>query len=465
MGVPQINIMTQAKPKKQRRRRGVILTEKGLEKLQDAKIEAEFTENHGNRYTLEALSERTGLGVDTLMKVFACESGVDKQTLKCCFKAFNLTLCDADFYHPTLSLTPKITSSSSTEPELPEGQVPLESPFYIERSPIEGDCYKAILQPGALLRLKASRRMGKSSLLARIINHGKQNDYAAISLSFQLADNALFQDLNKFLQWFCANISLSLKLPNQVTDYWDDLFGSKISCKIYFEQHILSTLRTPLVLGLDDVDRLFQYPDLADDFFGLLRAWHEEGKNREIWKQLRLIVVHSSEVYIPLNVNHSPFNVGVPIELPVFTVQNVNELAKLYGLNWSSAEAEKLISFVGGNPYLIRVALYHIWHQDITLDELLSSNPYSSSHIYNDHLQRQLWSVKKQNSGLIDSLEKIICSPKPTELELVKSIKLKSLGLVHFQGNEVVPSCRLYQQYFQQYFKGDNVNQNVEFRM
>ncbi|MDJ0507876.1 MAG: AAA-like domain-containing protein [Crocosphaera sp.] len=444
--------MTQAKPKKQRRKRGVILTENGLEKLQNAKNEAEFADNHGNRYTLEALSDRTGLGVDTLMKVFACECGVDKQTLKCCFKAFNLTLCEPDFYHPTLSANQKSPIYCSVEPKLPEGQVPLDSPFYIERSPIEGNCYKVILQPGALLRLKASRRMGKSSLLARIINHGTENDCRAISLSFQLADKALFQDLNKFLQWFCANISFSLELPNKVTEYWDDLFGSKISCKIYFEQYILSTLKTPLILGLDDVDILFQYPDLADDFFGLLRAWHEEGKNREIWKKLRLIVVHSSEVYIPLNVNHSPFNVGIPIELPTFTGQNVKYLAELYGLNLSLEEAEQLVNFVGGNPYLIRVGLYHIWHQDITLDELVNSNPYSSYHVYNDHLQRQVWSVKNHNAGLIDSLEKVMCSPEPIELELVQSIKLKSLGLLHFQGNCVIPSCRLYQQYFQQYF-------------
>ncbi|MEH2214827.1 MAG: AAA-like domain-containing protein [Nostoc sp.] len=33
--------------------------------------------------------------------------------------------------------------------ENPEGQVALNSAFYVERSPIEVDCYEAILQPGA----------------------------------------------------------------------------------------------------------------------------------------------------------------------------------------------------------------------------------------------------------------------------------------------------------------------------
>ncbi|WP_107666947.1 AAA-like domain-containing protein [Cyanothece sp. BG0011] len=439
--------------KKQRRRRGVILTDKGLEKLQSAKVEAEYTENKGNRYTLEALSEKTGLAMDTLMKVFACESKVDKQTLKYCFKAFQLNLCEEDFYYPQIDQDSQEEDQEICEPELPEGQVPLDSVFYLERSPMESDCYKAILQPGALIRLKASRRMGKSSLLARIINHSNKNNCAAVSLSFQLADTGLFQDLDRFLQWFCAYISLNLKLENKVTDYWDDLFGSKISCKIYFEEYILSSLKKPLVLGLDDVDRLFQYPDLADNFFGLLRAWHEEGKNRDIWKKLRLIVVHSSEVYIPLNVNQSPFNVGIPIELSMFTVQQVQELGKMYGVDLSLEQGETFIKLVGGNPYLLKLGLYHICRQTITLEELLTASPHASSNIYRDHLQRQLWGLKQQNSGLLEALEKVVFATKPIEIGVVQAIKLQSLGLVNFQGQKVAISCDLYQEYFQQHFQ------------
>lgn len=82
---------------KQKRRRGVLLTLQGLKKLQEAKSEAEFQENYGNRYTLEALSDRTGLSLDTLMKVLKCETGVDQQTLKSCFNAFNLVLEPSDY--------------------------------------------------------------------------------------------------------------------------------------------------------------------------------------------------------------------------------------------------------------------------------------------------------------------------------------------------------------------------------
>lgn len=456
-----IIFMTQPQQTKQRRRRGVILTSEGLNKLKQAKAQAEDQENNGYRYTLEALSQRTGLAIDTLMKVFACETGVDKKTLKDCFKGFNLILEVGDFYRPEPDdEIIEIWQLNQKDPELPEGQVPIGSKFYVERLPIENECYKAILQPGALIRLKGTRRIGKTSLMMRILNQAAQQGYHTVSLSLQLADKSLLHNLDKFLQWFSANITLGLKLPNQLTHYWDDLFGSKISCKIYFEEYILTNINKPLVLGLDDVDILFQYSDLADDFFGLLRSWHEEAKNKDIWKKLRLIVVHSTEVYIPLNINKSPFNVGLPIELPLLTSEQVLNLTHLHQLDWSIQKVEKLLSFLGGNPYLIRLALYHIWHQDTTLEELLTISPMSDNNIYRNHLTRQLWNLQQQNSELEEAFAQVVMSSKPVELKLRQALQLQSFGLVRFEkkDNTVSASCELYRQYFQAYFQEKNKN-------
>ena len=90
---------------KQRRRRGVILTYKGYKKLKQAKSEAENSENLDKEYTLEALSFRTGLDPDTLMKIFACQVGVDKRSLHCCFRAFDLELEVTDYQFPQIDKT------------------------------------------------------------------------------------------------------------------------------------------------------------------------------------------------------------------------------------------------------------------------------------------------------------------------------------------------------------------------
>jgi hypothetical protein len=441
--------MAQTNQPKRRRRRGVVLTASGLQKFQDARSTAELEENAGNRYTLEALSERTGLAVDTLMKVLACESGVDRQTLKFCFRAFQLTLEPSDYGYPKVPEDLPLEADPAepvTEPELPEGQVPLHSKFYMERPPVESESYKAILQPGALVRIKGSRRMGKTSLMARILDYAAQQQYQTVLVSFQLADRDVFQDLNRLLQWFCASVGLGLQLPNRLEDYWDELFGSQISCKMYFEQYFLSEISQPLVLGLDDVDRLFQFPDLASDFFGLLRTWHEEGKNRDIWKKLRLVVVHANDVYIPLDANRSPFNVGLPIELKPFNTAQIQTLAEQHDLAWSADEADKLLELVGGRPFLVRTALYHIWHKDVTLDELIQT-PLSGENIYGEHLQQQQWNLQ-QHPELAAVFTQLL-NQSSAEFDLMQLSRLQSMGLISIQGNRPLPSCRLYRQYFQ----------------
>ena len=82
-------------------------------------------------------------------------------------------------------------------------------------------------------------------------------------------------------------------LPSQIDRYWDRDLGSKISCTTYFQEYILQKLDRPLILALDEVDRLFEFPDIGSEFLPLLHFWHEEANNFPIWQQLRLILVHS----------------------------------------------------------------------------------------------------------------------------------------------------------------------------
>jgi len=337
------------------------------------------------------------------------------------------------------------------EPELPGGQVDLASLYYVERPPIEANCYETVLKPGALIRIKAPRQMGKTSLMSRILHHAGEHQCLTVPLSFQLADAAIFSDLDKFLRWFCASVGRRLRLPNKLTDYWDDIFGSKDNCTAYFEEYLLPGISAPLVLGLDEVDMVFEHPNIAADFMGLLRAWHESAKVNELWKKLRLVVVHSTEVYIPMNINQSPFNVGLPIELPEFTPAQVLDLAQRHGLDWGEAQVAQLMAMVGGHPYLVRVALYQMARRETTLAELLQEAPTEAGP-YGDHLRRHLWNLE-QRQEMAEATKRLIAAESPVRLEPVQAFQLNSMGIVHLQGNEVVPRCDLYRRYF-----GDRLN-------
>ena len=331
-------------------------------------------------------------------------------------------------------------------PELPGGQVDLASLYYMERHPTEANCFETVLQPGALIRIKAPRQMGKTSLMSRILRHGDEHQCLTVPLSFQLADAAIFSDLDKFLRWFCASVGRRLRLPNKLASYWDEIFGSKDNCTAYFEEYFLPEISAPLVLGLDEVDMVFEHPNIAADFMGLLRAWHESAKTNKLWKKLRLVVAHSTEIYIPMNINQSPFNVGLPIELPEFTLNQVMDLAKRHGLNWGEEEAARLMAMVGGHPYLVRVALYQVARQETTLDALLTVAPTEAGP-YGDHLRRHLWNLE-QREEMAEATMRVMAAASPVRLEPVQAFQLHSMGIVHLQGNEVTPRCNLYQRYF-----------------
>jgi class 3 adenylate cyclase len=430
-----------------KRRRGVILTRRGWQRLQSAQRQSEIQENAGNPYTFENLRERTDLSINTLIKIQRRQVPVDRQSLETYFSTFNLTL-GADDY-TKLDYENYYNIENSEQVAL-KGQLPLDSSFYVERPPIEQLCYETILQPGALIRIKAPRQMGKTSLMIRILDCAIAHDFKTVTLSLQLADADVFTTLSRFLRWFCAVVTRRLGLPNRLNEYWDEVFGSNYNCTDYFENYLLAEIDSPVVLALDEVDVVFNYPKIATDFFGMLRTWYQKAKYADksstIWQKLRLVVVHSTEVYIPLNINQSPFNVGLSIELPEFTPLQVQDLAQRHQLDWGSEEVERLMGLIGGNPYLAQVALYHISQQDITFEQLLETTVAEDS-IYSGYLRRQLWNLQ-QYPELVTALKQVVASPTPVKLDPIQAFRLQSMGLVDVKNRQVVLSCDLYRQYF-----------------
>ena len=269
-------------------------------------------------------------------------------------------------------------------------------------------------------------------------------------LNLLQAEEAVFSNLDKFLRWFCFCVSQKLQRPAQLSAYWDEDRGSIVNCTTYFQEHLLEQMDSPLVLALDEVDRVFQFTEIARGFFPMLRSWHEEAKTVDIWEQLRLVVVHSTEDYGPLDINQSPFNVGLPVELTEFTSEQVEELARRHRLDWNNAQVRQLMAMVGGHPYLVQLALYHL-RQDVTLEKLLQDAPTDAG-IYEAHLRRH-WGTLKENPELAAGLKHVVTATEPVRLETMQAYKLYSLGLIQRQGDRVMPRCELYQQYFRERLK------------
>jgi AAA-like domain len=350
---------------------------------------------------------------------------------------------------------------SASKIEFPSGPVALGSPLYINRPPLEELVCQEILHPGALIRIKAPRKMGKSSLLNRMIAYAKEEGYQIVYLDFQEADQDIFACLDKFLRWFCVNVSRQLNLFPCLDDFWDTDMGSKVSCKIYFEAYLLQYIeQSPVVLALNEVHRVFEHPKIAQDFLPMLRFWHEQAKQDQIWQKLRMVVVHTTDIYIQLKFNQSPFNVGITITLPPFTLKQLQNLALRYGLDCAAdSEGAKrlapLQAMVGGHPYLVNLAFYHLCQGEMTLEVLLetASTPVG---IYSQHL-RELLTLLQKEPELMSAMQQVIAADEQVELDAIAAYKLESMGLVQLNGNQASAMCQLYRLYFSQQFGRQNI--------
>jgi len=376
------------------------------------------------------LADELLLSLDTVRKFFNCYPISCENFIKICDR-LGLNADEIAEFGESLTPTPALRSSDR---------------YYIERPPIEERCYQEIRQPGALLRIKAPQGMGKTFLLTRILRQATDRGYRQVYLNLKHLRNEL-DDLDSFLRWFCERVCRGLKLATRPSEHFGQSRANNYLCKDYFEDYILPNLDTPLILGLDVVDRLFPHA-IAVEFLSMLRSWHEEAKSYDIWNKFRLVMAYSTEGYIPIDVNRSPFNVGLSVELPEFAPEQVRDLAQRHDLAWDTeVEGKILMDRVGGHPTLVALAMNKMSLQHISVEEVLSMATTPAG-IYYTPLQR-LWENLTKHPELTQAMAQIVAHPQPLPIDSSEiAFKLHSMGLIELGKDGASPRCELYRQYF-----------------
>lgn len=339
--------------------------------------------------------------------------------------------------------------------QFPKGPLPLESDFYLKRPLIESKCYSEIRQKGGLVRIKAPKEMGKTTLITRIRQNAKQEGACIVYLNLeQITLNSLL-DSNSFFKYFCANVSDRLNYSNQLNisleniQKWTSDLGVNTSVTNYFQRDILPKVAKSLVLIIDQFDLIFLKPEIATTFFSILRSLHEEAKtgDDDNSEKIRIVLSYSTEAYISYNVNQSPFNVGLPINLPEFSPSEILDLAQRYSVQLSQEQFEDLKNAIGGHPYLVQLALYHLATSQINFSGLLTT-AHTDRGIYSSHLNRHLNNLE-ENPELKADLIQLLKTTSPVLLnDYVNQFKLYSMGLIQLEGNKVILRCEIYRRYF-----------------
>lgn len=96
-------------------------------------------------------------------------------------------------------LIPQLVTKDSLQvlPRDSESEVEADTDIYINRPPVESKCYETILHTGALIRIKAPQKMGKTALLENLLTYASEQGYATAKLDIKLADKSVLADERK----------------------------------------------------------------------------------------------------------------------------------------------------------------------------------------------------------------------------------------------------------------------------
>jgi hypothetical protein len=328
------------------------------------------------------------------------------------------------------------------------GAMPLDSKFYIVRAADE-EFHAAIARQDSIVLIKGARQVGKTSLLARGLQQARAAGAKVVLTDLQKLNTSDLASAETFYLALAGLIADQLGLDVAPDAVWNTRRGPSINFERYIRREALSQISTPLVWGLDEVDRLFTC-SFGSEVFGLFRSWHNERSldPQGPWQRLTMAIAYATEAHLFItDMNQSPFNVGTRLALEDFTCPQVADLNERYGSPLKDeAEVARYYSLVSGHPYLARCGLQEMVVRRRDLAELEAIADREDGP-FGDHLRRVIASLE-QDPALREVARGILQGqPCPTQESFYR---LRSAGL--FAGDsarDVRPRCQLYTTYLE----------------
>jgi DNA-binding SARP family transcriptional activator len=305
------------------------------------------------------------------------------------------------------------------------GAMPLGSRYYVQRS-IDSQLNDLVLRNDGVILLQGPRQVGKSSVLARTIDHARTHGTATLYTDVQSCGADDLIEAESFYRLVAYQLARQIAPEIDVANLWNDALG----CNSNLDSVVTALLRTAnknVWWAIDEADLLFER-SYTDDFFGLLRSWH----NRRAfepdgpWAQFMLILAYATEAHLFISdLNQSPFNVGVRKHLEDFSVDETRRLQSRYEQVKETDAWKAVYGLTNGHPYLCQCAFAFLANgssvQKLTECAHLQSGPFGS------HLSRLLVTIT-QNEKILSEIKRVL-KGKPFENPTTR-LRLQSAGIV-----------------------------------
>jgi hypothetical protein len=343
--------------------------------------------------------------------------------------------------------SPLLPFSPSSRLEPAGGAVPLDSAFYLERA-VDAELRAAIDRRDGIILIQGASQVGKTSLLARGLQHARQSRARGVVTDLQKLNAPHMESAEAFCLRLAGWIAEQLDLEVLPEEVWHARRGPSANLERYVRREVLGKIEQPLFWALDEVDRLFERP-FSSEIFRLFRSWHNERALDPSgpWSRLTLAIAYATEVHLFItDLNQSPFNVGTPLALDDFRPEQIAELNARYGAPLKSeAEVARFYRLLAGHPHLARLGLHEMATHGTSISELEVRAP-SDDWIFGGHLQR-LAAQLTRDSDLPAAVWGVLQGrPCPTPESFYR---LRSAGVLAGDSpRHATPRCQLYATYF-----------------
>ncbi len=236
------------------------------------------------------------------------------------------------------------------------GSLPVNSPMYVTRQADE-DLY-AGLKAGEFCYVLNARQMGKSSLRVRTMQRLQAEQITCASIDMTAIGTMGISPE----QWYAGIIDSlvsSLELYNHfdLNDWWEEnhLISPVQHLSKFIEDILLTSIQTPIVIFIDEIDSILSLEFSSDDFFAVIRDCYNNRANKPSFQQLTFAMIGvSTPSDLIRDRKRTPFNIGRAIELTGFQLHEATPLLGKISQQFQDPQwlLKSLISWTGGQPFL-----------------------------------------------------------------------------------------------------------------
>ncbi|WP_267384515.1 AAA-like domain-containing protein [Cyanobacterium sp. uoEpiScrs1] len=346
------------------------------------------------------------------------------------------------------------------------GSLSFGHPTYGERT-ADKDLLEA-LRAGKFCYVFNSRQMGKSSLRVHIMHQLQAEGMTCASVDITSLGSDISQQ-----QWYSGIITqlfLGFNLAKQVNlKTWlkekKDLSGVQKFVLFLEEVLLVYCPAGKKYIFIDEIDKVISLDFSLDDFFTLIRfCYNQRAENQKFNEIVFALFGVATPSDLIRDKTQTPFNIGQPIELTGFTLEEVNPL--IPGLSPITDSPKKvlkaILSWTGGQPFLTqklcqlllkKVNIIDSGKEDeviasIVQQFIITNWEFQDEPVHLKTIRDRILVNEKQTGKLLGLYQKILNNNSIEANDSPEQTELRLSGLVVKCNNKLIIYNKIYQEVF-----------------